>query len=174
MSAAPRNLLFEQVEYQVEETSFGTWRRFLYENGSRFAEFKSHATWAGMPLVHYTYGKCPETGKRIVARGVIAVGRLAWGIVAIGHASIGLFAIGQLAIGVVFGLGQAATGVVCLGQLAVGLLLGIGQFATGYAAIGQLAFGQYVLAQLGWGEHVFDSRAIDPAAKEFFLNLIGR
>ena len=49
--------------------------------------------------MHYTRGKCPETGRRIIAKGVIAVGRLATGIVAIGHASFGLIAIGQLAYG---------------------------------------------------------------------------
>ena len=48
------------------------------------------ANMGDLPLVHYTYGKCPETGKRIVAHGVIAVGRLAWGIIAIGQASLGV------------------------------------------------------------------------------------
>jgi len=165
-------MLFEPVEYLVEETGFGTWRRFLDDKGNRFAEFKSHATWAGLPLVHYTYGKCPETGRRIVARGVIAVGRLAWGIIAVGHASFGLIAIGQLAIGVAFGLGQAASGVVCIGQLAIGALFGLGQFATGYVVIGQFALGSYVLAQLGLGEHVIDMRAADPVAKQFFQPLL--
>ena len=41
-------------------------------------------------------------------------------------------------------------------------------------AIGQFAFGEYVLAQIGWGEHVADTRSIDAAAKEFFLGLIGK
>src|SRR6476659_10023219 len=120
--SAPRNMLFDQVEYAIEETEWGTWRRFLYENGSRFAEYKSHLAFGDLPLVHYTYGKCPETGKRIIAHGVIAVGRLAWGMIAIGHASLGIIAIGQLAIGIAFGLGQAATGAYCIGQLAVGVL----------------------------------------------------
>jgi hypothetical protein len=34
--------------------------------------------------------------------------------------------------------------------------------------------GTYVLAQLGWGTHVIDSRMVDPAAKDFFLKLIGK
>ena len=94
-----KNLLLQNVEYKIETTNFGVWRRFVYPNGAYFAEFKSHATFWGLPLFHYTRGKCPETGRRIIAKGVIAVGRLATGIVAIGHASFGLITIGQLAYG---------------------------------------------------------------------------
>jgi hypothetical protein len=94
-----------------------------------------------MPVLHYTRGICPETGRRIVARGVIGVGRLATGVIAIGHASFGLVAIGQLAIGVLFGLGQAATGAVALGQLAIALVFGAGQIATGLVAIAQIGIG---------------------------------
>ena len=111
------NLLLKQVEYQWEETLLGTWRRYVYPNGSLFAEFKSHGYFGPMPILHYTYGKCPETGRRIVAHGFIAIGRLARGIIAIGHASIGIIAIGQLAIGLGFGFGQAATGILAIGQL---------------------------------------------------------
>lgn len=174
MDTTPANLLFQEIQYLVEETYWGTWRRFVYTDGTRFAEFKSHRVWLGLPLVHYTDGKCPETGKRIVASGIIAVGRLAKGVVAIGQASMGLVAIGQLAIGLVLGLGQAATGAVCLGQIALGMFMGVGQFAAGRIAIGQMGIGTYVLAQLGIGDHVVDSRAIDPVAKAFFLRLIGK
>ena len=174
VTAAPRNLLLDRIDYLVEETSWGTWRRFVYPNGNRFAEFKSHRTWAGLPLVHYTYGRCPETGKRITARGVIAVGRVARGFVAIGQAAIGLVAVGQLSVGLVFGLGQATVGFIALGQGAVGMLFAAGQFAAGYVAIGQLAVGTYALAQMAWGDHVVDMRTIDPAAKDFFLSLIGK
>lgn len=173
-TAAPRNLLLEHIEYAVEETAWGTWRRFVYPDGNRFAEFKSHRTWAGLPLVHYTYGKCPEIGKRITARGVIAIGRLARGFVAIGQASIGLVAFGQLSIGLVFGLGQLSIGCVAVGQGALGMLFGAGQFAAGHVAIGQFAVGTYALAQMAWGDHVVDMRTVDPAAKDFFLGLIGR
>jgi hypothetical protein len=175
MDTAPvRNLLLEKIEYRVDETSWGTWRRFLYPNGSRFEEFKSRAEFAGMPVFHYTYGICPETGRRITARGVVAVGRFARGILAIGHVAFGLIAVGQASLGLVFGLGQATAGTFCLGQLAIGLIFGAGQAATGYIAIGQVAFGTYVLAQFGWGSHVVDIRAVDPVAQKFFLRLIGK
>jgi hypothetical protein len=173
-SAAPRNLLLEEIQYLVQETPRGVWRRFVFPDGSRFAEFKSHRNWGSLPLFHYTYGKCPETGKRITARGVIAVGRFAHGMIAIGQLSLGLIAIGQLSFGVVLCLAQAAFGAVTIGQVAIGLIFGAGQVATGQVAIGQIAYGTYVLAQFGWGTHVIDARMVDPIAKDFFLKLIGK
>jgi len=162
------NLLFAKIEYKFDETAFGVWRRFVYSNGDRFEEFVSHQRLGELPLLHYTYGKCPETGRRIVARGVVAIGRLAVGIVAIGHASVGVIAIGQLAIGLLFGLGQATTGFFALGQLVLAGLVGIGQITTGFVAVGQIAVGHYVLAQIGLGDFVWDTRAASPIAEQFF------
>lgn len=172
MSDVPTNLLLEQIEYHYTDTAWGTWRRFVYPTGQLFEEFTSHRRLGNLPWFHYTRGRCPETGKLVVARGVVAVGRLARGFVAVGHASMGIVAIGQLAVGLLFGFGQAATGVVSIGQLALGLAFGIGQVATGEVAVGQIAYGEFVLAQLGWGEHVWDTRAADIPAKAFFKPLI--
>ena len=166
------NRLLEEVTYKIEKTGFGMWRRFAYPNGDLFEEFISHNHFMGLPLLHYARGKCPETGKRIIAKGIIAIGRLAVGGLAIGHASAGLISIGQLAIGLIFGLGQASTGLYAIGQLALAYTFGLGQFATGYTAIGQFALGKYVLAQFGIGEHVWDMREAAPAAKEFFRALL--
>lgn len=167
------NLLLQQIDYQWEETPLGTWRRYVYPNGARFEEFKSHGYFGPMPILHYTYGKCPETGKRIVAHGFIAIGRLARGVIAIGHASVGIIAIGQLAIGLGLGLGQAATGIIAVGQLGLGAYFGLGQIVTGHIAIGQIALGGYVLAQIGFGTHVWDTmRDADAAAKEFFAPML--
>jgi hypothetical protein len=165
------NLLLEDVEYKIEETNFGTWCRYMYTNGTSFHEFKSHATIFGLPLIHYTYGRCPETGKRIMAKGIIALGRFACGFIAIGHISFGLVAIGQIAIGLIFGLGQLSTGLAAAGQVAIAAFLGLGQLATGYIAIGQLALGRYVLAQAGFGEFVWSVKRADPQAIEFFKSL---
>jgi len=166
-----RNVLLEKPEYKIEQTAMGVWRHYGYENGTSFHEFKSNATWLGMPLIHYTSGKCPETGRRICAKGVMAIGRIACGIIAIGHASIGIIAIGQLAIGLLFGLGQLATGVAAVAQAAIGVYFGLGQLATGYIAIGQIAFGKYVFAQFGLGEYVLSMARKDPQAIEFFKAL---
>jgi hypothetical protein len=167
-----KNVLLEKVEYQVTETSFGAWRRFLYPNGQLFEEFVSHTWVMGLPLVHFTRGKCPETGRRIVAKGVVAIGRLAVGVVAIGHASTGVVAVGQASFGLLLGMGQATFGVCAVGQLALGVAFGLGQFVTGYVAVGQIALGAYVLAQVGTGLHVWDSRGSAPAAVQFFRSLI--
>ncbi len=169
-----KNLFLEKVEYQVETTNFGVWRRFLYPNGAYFAKFKSNATFFGFPLLHYTRGKCPETGRRVIAKGVVAVGRLATGILAIGHASFGVIAIGQLGLGLFLGLGQGAIGLYAIGQVAVGLMFGLGQIATGEIAIGQLAYGKYVLAQVGYGDYVWSMKRADPEAVKFFKSLLAR
>ncbi|MBN2468787.1 MAG: hypothetical protein JXD19_11635 [Deltaproteobacteria bacterium] len=168
------NLLLENVEYKIQKTSLGVWRRFLYTTGDRFAEFKTTTTWFGFPLLHYTRGICPETGKRVVARGIVAVGRLAVGILAIGQASFGIVAIGQLAVSFLFGLGQGVIGWIVLGQVAIGVKLGIGQLATGFTAIGQLGIGRYVLGQAAFGEHVWCSRRADPEAVKYFNALLER
>ena len=159
-----KNLLLEKVEYKIETTNFGVWRRFLYPNGAYFTEFKSHAIFFGLPLLHYTRGKSPETGKRVVAKGVVAVGRLAMGILAIGQAGLGLL----------LGLGQGATGLYAIGQAAIGLMFGLGQIATGEIAIGQLAYENYVLAQVGYGDYVWSMKRADPEAVKFFKSLLAR
>jgi hypothetical protein len=162
------NTFLEKIEYKVEGTAMGTWKRYGYENGTSFHEFKSHAKWLGLPLIHYTYGRNPETGRRVVAKGVIAIGRIACGVIAIGQMSIGLLSIGQLAIGFLFGLGQVSTGLATIGQVAIGVYFGLGQVAVGHVAIGQLAYGKYVLAQVGFGENVLSITRRDEPAFEFF------
>jgi len=163
-----RNRLLEEVEYRVESTRLGTWRRFMYPNGQLFAEYRSHARLFGLPLIHYTSGISPQTGRRITARGILAVGRVAVGVIAIGQAAVGVLALGQLAIGLMFALGQGAIGAAAIGQLGFGVRLGVGQIATGATAIGQVAYGEHVLAQVGIGRHVWDQSAQDPAARAHF------
>ncbi len=162
------NLLLEPVQYRVETTRLGSWRRFLYPDGRLFAEYRSHARLLGLPLLHYTCGICPETGRRRTARGIVAVGRRAIGVLAIGQLAAGGLAVGHLALGLVVGLGQAAVGLAAIGQLALGWHLGLGQAATGHTAVGQVAYGEYVLAQIGVGAHVWDQRGTDPEAAEHF------
>ena len=169
-----KNVLLENVEYKIEETRLGVWRRYLSPSGAYFSEFKAHSTMLGLPLIHYTNGICPETGKRVVAKGVVAIGRLAAGIVAIGQASLGIIAIGQLALGLLFGLGQGSTGLVAIGQIAIGIAFGLGQLATGLTAIGQVGIGRHVLGQVGFGDHVWSTKRADPEAVEYFQSLYER
>lgn len=167
-----KNLFLEDVEFKIEETPFGTWRKFMYPSGRSFAEYTSKIRVLGIPLLHYTFGKNPATGRRVVARGIVAVGRLACGIIAIGQAALGVIAIGQLAIGLLAGLGQASFGVAAAGQLAVGITFGLGQFAAGSIAIGQFGIGNYVLAQKGVGQQVWCVGRADPGAVEMFKRLL--
>ena len=164
--------LLENVEYKIDETRHGTWRRFEYVDGSSYQEFTSKASLLGIPLVHYTCGRNPETGRRRIAKGVIAVGRLSFGIIAVGHASFGLIAVGQLALGVIFGLGQLATGAGAIGQFAIGVFLALGHFATGYIAIGQFVWGYYGLGQFGVGRHLWTMSRCDAEAMEFFKSFL--
>ncbi|MBN2243077.1 MAG: hypothetical protein JW793_10335 [Acidobacteria bacterium] len=169
-----KNMLMEKVDYKIDETPGGVWRRFVYPNGQYFAEYRSRKTILGMPLVHYTRGKCPETGRRIVARGFIAVGRMAVGVIALGHVSAGIIAFGQASLGLLLSVAQAGAGFMALGQLALGIHLGIGQLASGATAIGQFAVGKYILAQIGFGEHMWTADIADPAAVDHFRELWAR
>lgn len=183
-AAAPTNLLLQDIEYQVTDTGAGRWRRFMYPSGKVFSEYKSHRTWGGLPLVHYTFGRSPETGKFLTARGVLAIGLFARGYLALGLVARGLLAVGMLAIGFIgvgwigigllLGLGQLAVGLFGAGQIALAVIFALGQVAAGHVAVGQIAVGNYVLAQLGWGAHVWDTRTVDPVAQDFFLKLIGK
>jgi hypothetical protein len=167
-----KNLLLEPIEFKVEETERGVWRRFLYPDGQLFEEFTSHSQIFGLPFLHFTRGKSPETGKRVTARGFIAVGRFAVGVIALGQVAVGVLALGQLALGLLLGLGQASTGVFAVGQLALAAVFGVGQFAAGYVSIGQFALGKYVLAQMGFGEHVIDTHGVSPVAEQFFESML--
>jgi len=169
-----RSRLPEDAGYRIERTRRGVWKRYRYPGGDGYSEFTSHARLGDWPLIHYTRGICPETGRRRVARGVLAIGRVAVGGMAIGQAAIGIIAVGQLGLGLLFGLGQAAAGWYGIGQLALAVELGAGQLAVGATAIGQLAYSEYVLAQAGFGTHVWDQESVNPEARCHFLELWDR
>lgn len=130
--------------------------RFLW----RGFEWKSKAEILGWPLIHIAIGYDKETGRLHVAKGIIAVGQF----------GIGLITIAQFGIGILFVFGQFTAGVLAIGQIAVGIYFGLGQLATGATAIGQVALGHYVLAQIGYGAHVWSTQMKDSAAIEYFTN----
>ena len=164
------NLQNQEIDYRVEDTDFWYRRSYVYESGASFRESRSKINFLGIPFIHITYGKCPETGRRIAAKGFIAIGRISIGVISIGHLALGVFAIGQAAFGLFF-LGQLGIGLAGIGQAACALLFGAGQFATGYVAIGQFAYGHYALGAAAWGDHVWSVKVKDPEAVEFFTNL---
>lgn len=110
-------------------------------------EYRHPKTLWGLPLVNVVSGRDPRTGRRRVARGIVAIGQCSVGLIAIGQLAVGLVAIGQLALGVVAALGQGAVGLVATGQLAVSTFFSGGQLALGKVAVGQLAMGSTVLGQ---------------------------
>lgn len=124
-------------------------------------QWRSQAEILGWPLVHIAVGCDRQTGRFLVAKGIIAIGQF----------GIGLITFAQFGIGFLFAFGQFTGGLLAIGQLAVGVYFGLGQFATGATVIGQVAFGKYVLAQMGFGEHVWSTETKDPQAVEYFENL---
>ena len=123
--------------------------------------YRSEAEILGWPVIHVAFGKDAETGKIIVAKGIIAIGQF----------GVGLITIAQIGVGLIFGFGQCVAGIVAVGQFALGIYFGLGQFATGLTAIGQFALGRYILSQMGLGEYVWSTKRRDPEAVEHFSNL---
>ncbi len=173
-SPAPvKSLSLQEFEYEIIELPRGTLRRFVYQNGDRFEEYTSHASFAGLPLYHRTSGRMPETGRSKTAQGVIAIGRKACGILAIGQMAFGVVTIGQLSVGMLFGIGQAATGMIAIGQLGIAGLFSLSQIGLASRVIAQVGLGRYVLAQIGYGEHVWDMRnGVDPQVQQEFSWLL--
>jgi hypothetical protein len=113
-------------------------------------EWRSKTQIMGWPLVHIAAGRNKETGKLMVAKGIIAIGQF----------GIGVITIAQFGIGALFGLGQFMAGI-----------FSIAQFAIGMTVIAQFGLGQHVLAQMGYGGHVWSPKIKDPVAMEYFKSL---
>lgn len=125
-------------------------------------QWRTEAEILGWPLIHVAVGRDRQTGKLLVAKGIIAIGQFA----------IGLITIAQFGIGLLFAFGQFTGGWIAIGQAAIGIYFGLGQLATGMTAIGQFAIGKYVLAQLGYGKYVWSTKLKDPEAMEHFTNIL--
>lgn len=125
-------------------------------------EYRSRTELFGLPLLHVAAGWDPVTGRRRIAKGIIAVGDIAIGALAVGGVALGGVAVGGL------GVGLAA-----LGGAAIGVLLGLGGFAAGYVAMGGLAIGVYAMGGLALGAHTIGATGQDPEAVEFFRGFLG-
>jgi predicted Ser/Thr protein kinase len=156
-----------QGSWHGTHSSWGQWR-------PAGREWKSKSTLFGLPIVHIAYGHHPRTRKKLVAKGVVAIGDVAVGGIAIGGMGIGIVslggfamginALGGCAIGLQTAVGGLALGGVSLGGAAIGLValgggavgwLAIGGGAIGKVAIGGGARGTYVLAGRGWSPPEF-------------------
>lgn len=131
-------------------------------------DYRSRATLFGLPWLHVATGLDPVTGRKRIARGIIAIGDIAQGVVAMGGLAMGGFAIGGGAVGVI-AFGGGAFGLISFGGLAVALLAAVGgaavaPIALGGGAVGYLAFGGKAI-----GMHVIDAVTEDDFAREVFL-----
>ncbi len=130
-------------------------------------EFRSKTTLFGIPLLHIAFGLDPKTGRKRVAKGIVALGDVAIGAFACGGVALGGVAFGGLSVGLV-SLGGLALGLMlAVGGLAVGALA-FGGLAVGGVALGGGAVGYYAAGGGGWGVHVLLSDRQDPEGVNFF------
>lgn len=115
----------------------------------------------GLPLIHIATGVDPRTGRKRIARGVIAIGDVA----------VGGFAMGGVSIGVL-SLGGVSFGVVSFGGLSIAVLLALGGLAIGGVAIGGAAIGYYAMGGGAFGAHTWSGLGQDPEAVRFFSQWI--
>jgi tRNA A-37 threonylcarbamoyl transferase component Bud32 len=155
-----------EVETIIGKLPPGVLRRFGYE-------YRSKTTLFGWPLVHIATGMDPMTGKKRIAKGIIAMGDVAVGGLALGGCAFGVFAGGGVAMGL-FTFGGCSIGLMlALGGLAIGgLALGGGAF--GVIAVGGGAVGYYSAGGAAWGVHAYGGNVQDPAAEEFFEALLSK
>lgn len=108
-------------------------------------DVRTKTTLLGLPLVHVASGRDPATGRRRVAKGIVAVGPTAIGVVAVGYSAFGVIACGLFACGLcstallafgVSAVGLAAAGVEAGGLLALGVHHAAGLVAVGAGAVG--------------------------------------
>lgn len=125
-------------------------------------EYRSQAQLWGLPLVHIATGLDPRTGRRRVARGIIAIGDAAVGGLAIGGTAFGVIAVGGLAVGLI-----------SLAGMAVGVLLAVGGMALGAIALGGLAIGGIALGGGAFGYYAWGGNVQDPRVAAFFRQWLG-
>jgi len=147
--------LFEKLPYNVQQA-------FGYEYRSKTEVF-------GLPLVHIAMGVDLRTGKKRVAKGVLAIGDIARGVIALGGLATGVVAFGGLSIGVI-SIGGLAVGAASLGGFALALIFAYGGVALAPIAVGGLAIGYYAAGGAAWGPHTTSGRGRDREAHEFFRN----
>lgn len=169
-----------ELQKQVDDLKKPGLGRPMYY-GQAWREYKSAATWMGLPLVHICSGINPETGRRGVAKGVIAIGDIALGILALGGMAVGVLAlggvafgllsVGGVAIGIGLAIGGSAIGGIALGGAAIGGLA-IGGAAVGYIALGGAASGVYALGGEAESARAFTQVFTDPAVPGFIKSLL--
>jgi hypothetical protein len=88
-------------------------------------EYKSRATYYGLPLVHVSFKYRPNR-MPVPARGIIAIGQFAYGVLTISQFGIGVVSISQFTVAG-FALAQFALGYSIIAQIGIYLHEGHGQ-----------------------------------------------
>jgi hypothetical protein len=137
-------------------------------------EYRSPRQIFGWPLLHVAKGFDPLTGRKRIARGIVAVGDVAiGGLLAIGGAAAGPIAIGGCAVGL-FTLGGLSVGLLgALGGAAIGLGLSAGGGALGAIAVGGGAVGLFAYGGGAVGLHAYGGVVRDPYALSFWTDRVG-
>ena len=131
---------------------------------------RRRARWsiAHLPLYEIALGSDP--GRRQMrghARGIIAIGDVAYGVLAIGGYARGIVAIGGLAAGIV-SIGGLSVGLLsAFGGLAIGGLA-LGGAAVGGVAVGGSAVGYYACGPASASIHVVTAAQEAPATAALF------
>ena len=103
-------------------------------------EYRSKEEINGWPLIHINLGTHPETGRPLVAKGVVAIGNIAFGVVSIGAVAFGIVTLAAFGLGIV-SLAGIAIGIVALGAISLGYEVALGavvlpsKFAHGVIAL---------------------------------------
>ena len=129
-------------------------------------EYRSKMMLFGVPLLHVAMGFDPATGKKRIAKGIIAIGDVAIGGIAMGGVAAGGLCFGGCTFGVI-GIGGLAVALAAVGGLALGGFA-FGGMAVGGVAVGGLSVGLYAYGGLGIGVHVLASNYQDPGGMAFF------
>ncbi len=135
-------------------------------------EYRSATMVGGLPLVHIAWGMDMATGRKRVARGIIAIGDIAHGAFAFGGYAKGGFAFGGIALGVV-AVGGVGIGLLSFSGLALALLFAYGGFAVSGIAIGGFALGYFANGGAAFGMYPLGANAQSPEAREFFRGWLG-
>ena len=112
-------------------------------------EYRSKQEINGWPLIHINLGTHPETGRPLAAKGVVAIGNIAFGIVSIGAVAFGVVTLAGIGLGIVslagIAFGIAALGAIALGyEVSLGVVVLASKFAYGVIAL-DVRFGVWSL-----------------------------
>ena len=126
-------------------------------------EYRSKTEIFGWPLIHIATGINPRTGKKRIAKGIIAMGDVAIGLLAFGGLAIGGGAFGGCAIGLAT-LGGASLGLlIAIGGAAIGIGVSMGGLAVGTVAVGGLAVGVFAFGGGAFGLVAYGGNAQNPS-----------